>query len=279
MPEKKSKAPLHGKENIKRRGAKSAADASSRKHSIKPPTYLGWEEYAADERRKADAARKRKVWLVIAAASAVAFYRHRRVSKSQGRTKYAEARGTVTRNKDQTPKEAFLRWFVDNGGTYHPIGLGDGGDATTNVTIEEFPSYGGWGLALTIPERVASSSSNPSSDECRSDDVHGQCAFASESPPVIRRLDPLFTVPSSIIITVQSAIETYSSPASPLYLPDFRRAVNGFLDRSFPNGPGLSSRGSRWRWGWTADRGPGYDPPQDRHVVVVVVVDDDDTTA
>ena len=247
MAEKKSKAPLHGKENVKRRGAKSAADASSGQHGIKPPTYLGWEEYAADERRKADAtvaARKRTVGLVIAAASAVALYRIRRVSTSQGRTNNAEARGTVARNKDQTPKEAFLRWFVDNGGTYHPIGLGDGGDgdATTNVTIEEFPSYGGWGLALTIPERVASSSSNPPPDECRSDDVHGQCA-AAESPPVIRRLDPLFTVPSSIIITVQSVIETYSSHASPLHLPDFRRAVNGILDRSVPNGQGLSSRG------------------------------------
>ena len=248
MAEKKSKAPLHGKENVKRRGAKSAADASSGQRSIKPPTYPGWEEYAADERRKADdatvAARKRTVGIAIAAASAIAsLCCHRRFSTSQGRTNNAEARGTAIRDKDQTPKEAFLRWFVDNGGIYHPIGLGGDGDATTNVTIEEFPSYGGWGLALAIPGGVASSSSSdPPPGECRSDDVHGQCE-AAESPPVIRRLDPLFTVPSSIIITAQSVIETYSSHASPLHLPDFRRAVNGILNRSFPNGPGLSSRG------------------------------------
>lgn len=204
---------------------------AEKKSVQRKPPISGWEEYVADEDRKAAAVvvvRKRVVGLfgIIAAISAIGSYYFRTTM--------------IRNNKDRSPKDAFLQWFVENGGTYHPIGPGDGG-ATANVTIGEFPSYGGWGLALTVTEAPSDSSNG-----CRQDDdVQGQCTAAErrERTPVIRHLDPLFTVPSSIIITVQSVIETYASASSPLYLPDFRTKVNAILDRSFPNGPGLASRG------------------------------------
>mmetsp|Transcript_37254 Transcript_37254/g.78563 ORF Transcript_37254/g.78563 Transcript_37254/m.78563 type:complete len:1056 (+) Transcript_37254:42-3209(+) len=143
----------------------------------------------------------------------------------------------------QTPKEAFLKWFVDNGGTFYPIGLGK--DRTVNVTIGEFPSYGGWGLALPIPPASCppskgggdcpSSSSSDGEQQCETNDEH--------SPILIKHLDPLFTVPSSIIISVESILDTYASPSSPLYLSDFYRVVNKILTNSFPRGPGLAKRG------------------------------------
>ncbi|KAL7537014.1 hypothetical protein ACHAXR_007547 [Thalassiosira sp. AJA248-18] len=114
----------------------------------------------------------------------------------------------------------FLKWFVDNGGNFHPIELDN--DRSINVTIEEFHFYGGWGLALPIP---------PESD-------YGSCKSESctdGQSPIIRHLQPLFTVPSSIIISVQSILETSTS--------DFYPRVNKILNQAFPNGPGLAKHG------------------------------------
>eukprot|EP00579_Thalassiosira_antarctica_P011033 CAMPEP_0201922282 /NCGR_PEP_ID=MMETSP0903-20130614/10358_1 /ASSEMBLY_ACC=CAM_ASM_000552 /TAXON_ID=420261 /ORGANISM="Thalassiosira antarctica, Strain CCMP982" /LENGTH=1043 /DNA_ID=CAMNT_0048459387 /DNA_START=185 /DNA_END=3316 /DNA_ORIENTATION=- len=133
-------------------------------------------------------------------------------------------------------KEAFLKWFVENGGTFHPIGWDN--DRAVNVTIEEFPSFGGWGLALPIPPK----SSRPS-DECQSETTDGQCIVKNEKSPVIKHLDPLFTVPSSIIITVTSITDAYASSASPFFLPDFYFTVNKILRQAFPNELGLAAHG------------------------------------
>jgi len=134
----------------------------------------------------------------------------------------------VINQQNQSTKDSFLKWFTENGGTFH-----------VNVTIEEFPSYGGWGLALPSPTEL----SHPS-DECQSDNADGQCTAADyEKSPIIRHLDPLFTVPSSIIISVQSILDTYTFTSSPLYLSDFYPNINKILTRAFPNGPGLAKRG------------------------------------
>lgn len=122
-------------------------------------------------------------------------------------------------------KEKFLQWFVDNGGAFYPIGSGK-----VNVTIDEFLSYGGWGLALPIsPDR-----------ECQPD-TDGQCT--AHKSLIIRHLEPLFTVPSSLIISVESILDTYASTSSPLYLPNFYPTVNKILTNAFPNGHGLARRG------------------------------------
>ncbi|KAL3806958.1 hypothetical protein ACHAXA_011375 [Cyclostephanos tholiformis] len=174
--------------------------------------------------------------------------------------------------RSRTSRDAFLEWFVKFGGKYHPIDVGDG--IMINVTMNEFPSYGGWGLALNVPmagEGASAASdgvgNRPNNNECRTggydgDSVSGQlCASdgekekekeerssssSSNTPDVviIKRLDPLFTVPSSLIITVESILVEYASPnTSPMYLPNFRSSLMDILERTFPNGPGLSSRG------------------------------------
>ena len=180
-----------------------------------------------------------------------------------------------------TPRDAFLDWFVRNGGEYHPIELGYG--TTTNVTITEFESYGGWGLALTVPMmaggeagKVGGTSSDGNDDdedadkrpnaddECLNVDCDGDVGVsggeagassnANHTPedvvvPIIKRLDPLFTVPSSLIITVKSVLETYDSSiggtSSHYHLPNFESNLNDVLDVAYPNdGPGPSSGGS-----------------------------------
>lgn len=145
---------------------------------------------------------------------------------------------SIQNHQSSSSKDAFLKWFIENGGTFHPIGLGNG-RASVNVTIEEFPSYGGWGLALPIPPE----SSRPS-DECQSENANGECIADYHESPIIRHLDPLFTVPSSIIISVESILDTYAATTSPLYLPEFYPTVNKILVEAFPNnGPGLAKRG------------------------------------
>ena len=124
-----------------------------------------------------------------------------------------------------TPKDAFLAWFVRNGGVYHPIHItGSSNKETVNVTIDEFPTFGGWGLAVNIP---SSSALLPvEGGECNGADIYEdakaeQCKMMESKEEeqqqqqqqqqqqsiLIRHLDPLFTVPSSLIITVQLIIE------------------------------------------------------------------------
>jgi len=136
-------------------------------------------------------------------------------------------------------KVAFLNWFVNNGGTFHPVIIND--DTTVNVTIEEFQSYGGWGLALPLPSNITE---QQQMNECQLDDEQ-QCStdISTSNTPIIRHLDPLFTVPSSIIISVSSILEIYAYPKSPHYLPGFYPQVNNILNKAFPQGTGLASRG------------------------------------
>ncbi|KAL9187112.1 hypothetical protein ACHAXT_010832 [Thalassiosira profunda] len=135
-------------------------------------------------------------------------------------------------------RDAFLQWFVDNGGAFYPIDTGDG--KLANVTIEEFDEYGGWGLALPVPP----ASSKPYECKSVSEEGNGQCLPRDDNPtPVIRHLDPLFTVPSSIIISVESIMETYANSDSPLFLSTFYPDVNNVLTNYFPHGTGLAKWG------------------------------------
>lgn len=140
-------------------------------------------------------------------------------------------------------KDAFLQWFTKNGGEFHPILLNNDDDNSTsaNVTIVEFPSYGGWGLSLPLPQVVQQQKilEDCEADELSHDDRQQQCSidFAKSinnlPSPIIRHLDPLFTVPSSIIISVQSILDTYTSS-------DFYTQVNTILTSSFPQSTGLA---------------------------------------
>ena len=166
-------------------------------------------------------------------------------------------------------KEAFLQWFVDNGGIFHPIktsfvsngielndadGAGNyGGNDVLNVTVEEFPTYGGWGLALSVPSTLLPwndvDDNRIGDGKCRSSNTEGQCLIPQSVPKsdqaypksttIIKHLDPLFTVPPSIILSVQSVLDIYDSPSSPFYLPTFYSRVNQILKQSFPDGAGL----------------------------------------
>ena len=149
-------------------------------------------------------------------------------------------------------KEAFLKWFLQNGGIFHPIqvvvnGKSEDGDgdvvsaATVNVTLEQFPSFGGWGLALPLPTPpTASVDVDVGQVECLSDDdddntITGQCTYTTTpTTPIIQRLDPLFTVPSSLILSVDSILDIYTIESSPFYLPSFYTNVNAILIRSNP---------------------------------------------
>ena len=146
---------------------------------------------------------------------------------------------TIKENNNK--KNAFLNWFVNNGGTLHPIILND--DTAVNVTIEEFQSYGGWGLALPLPSNITEQ--QLMTDElCRLDNEQQRSTNISTSnAPIIRHFDPLFTVPSSIIISISSILEEYAYPRSPQYLPDFYSQVNNILNKAFPQGTGLAKRG------------------------------------
>jgi hypothetical protein len=171
--------------------------------------------------------------------------------------------GPTKTNDDRTipmtPKDAFLSWFVRNGGVYHPIRIGESGNDTVNVTINEFPSFGGWGLAVNIPssalpsveECTTSSSSSITEDDNEDDNADDQqCHKMTESTEqqqqqsiLIRHLDPLFTVPSTLIITVQSIIEIYGKVDSIYYLSTFIPTMNAILDRNFPHYQGMSRGG------------------------------------
>ena len=150
----------------------------------------------------------------------------------------------IQADKHQTKKDAFLKWFVDNGGTFHPIALD--GDRTVNVTIEEFPSYGGWGLALPVSD---SDESDVDDEECNqsttSNNEEQQCTIAEneKKSPIIQHLQPLFTVPSSIIISIPSIFDTYTSNSSPNFLPNFYPKVNKILTKAFPNNDGSNNNG------------------------------------
>ena len=159
-----------------------------------------------------------------------------------------------------TPKDAFLAWFVRNGGVYHPIHItGSSNKETVNVTIDEFPTFGGWGLAVNIP---SSSALLPvEGGECNGADIYEdakaeQCKMMESKEEeqqqqqqqqqsiLIRHLDPLFTVPSSLIITVQLIIETYGKEVDSIhYLSSFIPTMNAILDRAFPHYQGMMSQG------------------------------------
>ena len=168
-------------------------------------------------------------------------------------------------------KEAFLNWFIENGGIFHAIEVRDvdGVVAEFNVTMEQFPSFGGWGLALPIPQPLQPpvASVDLGSEECRSEDnSNDQCIAAAAdysdtnklssasqttanttTTAIIKRLDPLFTVPSSLIISVDSILDMYAIESSPFYLSSFYHNVNNILIRSYSNshnGVGLSREGS-----------------------------------
>ncbi|EJK48302.1 hypothetical protein THAOC_32917, partial [Thalassiosira oceanica] len=49
---------------------------------------------------------------------------------------------------------SFVRWFEDSGGIFHPVPTGGGG-LSAAVTVEAFPEYGGYGLALRVSEDAA----------------------------------------------------------------------------------------------------------------------------
>ena len=179
-------------------------------------------------------------------------------------------------------KEAFLKWFIDNGGIFHPIEspiLKDRNNNNgLNVTLAEFPSYGGWGLALSLPRshlpsmqsddeeninngaegnackstaaavhvengecQPPSSSSTSSEATITVDSSESASPLLSSTIPIIKHLQPLFTIPSTIILSIKSILETYSSPTSPSHVPNFHSRVNRILKKAFPNGPGLDA--------------------------------------
>ena len=149
---------------------------------------------------------------------------------------------TNTNTNDINKRDAFINWFVNNGGTFHPVIINE--DTAVNVTIEEFQSYGGWGLALPLPSNITEQ--QQMTDECQSvEDEQQQCStdISTSNTPIIRHLDPLFTVPSSIIISVSSILEIYAYPKSPQYLPNFYPEVNNILNKAYPGGTGLAARG------------------------------------
>jgi len=171
-----------------------------------------------------------KMSIVVAILSVIIYAIISRGSISQG----------MKNNKQNSKKDAFLHWFVINGGTFHSVIIND--DTAVDVTIKEFQSYGGWGLALPLPSNTERQ--QMMDEVCQLDDEQ-QCSvdISASSTPIIRHLDPLFTVPSSIIISVSSILETYAYPKSPKYLPNFYPQVNNILNKAFPHGTGLAKYG------------------------------------
>jgi len=154
------------------------------------------------------------------------------------------SRGSIQNNntnEQNNKKDAFLNWFVNNGGTFHRVIIND--DTAMNVTIEEFQSYGGWGLALPLPSNITEQ--QQMTDECQiiEDEQQYSTNISTSNTPIIRHLDPLFTVPSTIIISVSSILQEYAYPRSPQYLPTFYSQVNKILNKAFPQGTGLAARG------------------------------------
>jgi len=156
--------------------------------------------------------------------------------------------------------ELFLNWFTDNGGIFHPISsstaANDDDDASSGVqiTIQKFDGMG-WGLAAIVnatstfdntasngdDNDVCESTSDKNDDEsCPSPQQQLQPA----STLIIPHLAPLFTVPSNLIISISSILDTYSSPSSNYYLPNIYHIVNKVLLASFPRGQGLARMSS-----------------------------------
>lgn len=110
---------------------------------------------------------------------------------------------TAAPNTAYTPdrQKAFLQWIVDNGGVFHPI---QHREDRLNVTLEKFPEFGGWGLALNLNTTLRN-------EQCVSKNTEEkQCQMTAEQP-IVRAYDPLFTIPSSLIITIPRVLETYAS--------------------------------------------------------------------
>eukprot|EP00804_Cyclotella_cryptica_P012457 CCRYP_019967-RA/>CCRYP_019967-RA protein AED:0.00 eAED:0.00 QI:165/-1/1/1/-1/1/1/603/1059 len=157
-----------------------------------------------------------------------------------------------SQNNTDTRKEAFLKWILENGGLFHPILQQHDGNRSLNVTLEEFPSFGGWGLALVYNDSIFQTSQEFCSVNSTDSNATAQeqCQLTAASPPhsqipatvpIIRELDPLFTIPSSLIITIARVLETYASSSSPQYVPTFRSRVHAVLRNSL-HGNGLSSQ-------------------------------------
>eukprot|EP00984_Skeletonema_dohrnii_P015496 scaffold6714_cov75-Skeletonema_dohrnii-CCMP3373.AAC.10 len=158
--------------------------------------------------------------------------------------------------------ELFLKWFTDNGGIFHPISsttaANDDNDALSRVqiTIQKFDGMG-WGLAAIVnatstfannsiinddADKVFCESTSDKNDEsCTSQQQQLQPATTTL---IIPHLAPLFTVPSNLIISISSILDTYSSPSSDYCLPNFYHVVNKLLLASFPRGQGLAKMSS-----------------------------------
>ena len=131
-----------------------------------------------------------------------------------------------------------MKWIIDNGGTFHPV---HHGDKKLNVTLEKFPEFGGWGLALAL---------NAPQNQCEADFTNSteskQChPSESESLPtsglIVKELDPLFTIPPALIITIPHILETYSTSSSPRYISTFYTKLHSILQRGL-KGSGLSKQ-------------------------------------
>ena len=95
-----------------------------------------------------------------------------------------------------------------------------------NVTLEEFPEFGGWGLALNLNTTIRN-------EQCVSKNTaEKQCQLTAEEP-IVRAYDPLFTIPSSLIITIPRVLETYASTT-------FYASVDSILRQGLKGSNGLS---------------------------------------
>ncbi|KAK1733894.1 SET domain-containing protein [Skeletonema marinoi] len=154
--------------------------------------------------------------------------------------------------------ELFLKWFTDNGGIFHPISsstaANDDDDASSGVqiTIHKFDGLG-WGLAaiFNATSTFDSTFSNEGNDDaCESASQNDEsCPSPSQqlqpaTTLIIPHLAPLFTVPSNLIISISSILDTYASPSNDYYLPNFYHVVNKVLLASFPRGQGLAKMSS-----------------------------------
>ncbi|KAL7477444.1 hypothetical protein ACHAW6_003253 [Cyclotella cf. meneghiniana] len=160
----------------------------------------------------------------------------------------------TTQNSSDSRKDAFLKWILENGAIFHPISQQDDGNRSLNVTLREFPSFGGWGLALVYNDSFF----RPSQEFCHANATnyntsgHKQCQLTSTSEhhdqhpvtkPIIHELDPLFTIPASLIISIPRVLQTYASSSSHQYIPTFRSRVHAIL-RNHLHGNGLSAQPS-----------------------------------
>ena len=148
-----------------------------------------------------------------------------------------EAAIPIASNKTIDQKrDAFLKWITDNGGTFYPV---DHGDNMVNVTLEEFPEFGGWGLALAMgtPKNQCETDFTNSTEpkQCQMDESDS----LSSSGPIVKELDPLFTIPSTLIITIPHILDTYSTSSSPRYVSTFYPKLHSILQKGL-KGSGLS---------------------------------------